>query len=35
LAANQVMSATVTLSVSSNATGFTTFSVDAIITGTG
>jgi hypothetical protein len=35
LAANQVLSATITLSVSPNASGFTTFSVNAVITGTG
>jgi len=35
IAANQVISATITLAVSPSASGFTTFSVDAVITGTG
>jgi len=35
LAAKQVLSATLTLSVSTTASGFTSFSVDAVITGTG
>jgi len=35
LNAGQVASATLTLSVSSSASGFTSFSVDAVITGTG
>jgi hypothetical protein len=35
LAANQVLSATLTVAVSSSASGFSTFGVDVVITGTG
>jgi hypothetical protein len=34
LAANQVLSATITITVSSDATGLSTFAVDVVITGT-
>jgi hypothetical protein len=35
LTANQVLSATLTITVSSSASGFSTFGVDVVITGTG